>query len=151
MTPRCSECGAFVISKADGFEVTTTTAPHTLARYQHLLNTNELPQDPDLALIRPAAQKTAARLACLEAEISRLKVQLNHLEAEHAVLSKYHAQNTAILSPVRRVPVEILAEVFSLTLPRISDARLDISTSPWVLTHVSSRWRAVAVSKSSLW
>ncbi|KAJ7207710.1 hypothetical protein B0H12DRAFT_1195570, partial [Mycena haematopus] len=151
MTPRCSECGTFVISKGDEFEVNITTSPQTLAQYLRLLNTNEPPQDPDLALIRPAAEKTQARLACLEAEISLLKEQLNRLEAEHAVLSEYHSQNLTILSPLRRVPLEILSEIFQWTLPRISDAPLDISNSPWVLTHVSSRWRAVAVSKSSLW
>ncbi|KAJ7207706.1 hypothetical protein B0H12DRAFT_961231, partial [Mycena haematopus] len=115
------------------------------------LSTNEPPEDSDLALIRPAAEKTEARLACLEAEISRLKEQLNHLEAEHALLSKYQSQHRTIFSPARRLPAEIFAEIFVSTLPRISDAPLDISNSPWALTHVSSRWRAVAVSESRLW
>ncbi|KAJ7246152.1 hypothetical protein B0H12DRAFT_768396 [Mycena haematopus] len=128
-----------------------TTAPRTLARYHHLLNTNEPPQDSDLALIRPLAEKTAARLAYLEAERLRLKDQMKQLEAEHAMLSKYQSQNTTILSPLRRIPLEILAEIFSCTLPRVPEAPPDIAESPWVLTHVSSRWRAVAVSKSSLW
>ncbi|KAJ7255122.1 hypothetical protein B0H12DRAFT_1071050 [Mycena haematopus] len=151
MTPRCSECGAFVISKRDDFEVTITTTPRTLARYQNLVNTNEPPQDLDLALIRPVVEKTEAHLASLEAEMSRLKEQLSHLAAEHAALSKYHSQNTTILFPLRRVPAEILAEIFQWTLPRISAAPLNIRNSPWVLTHVSSHWRAVAVAKSSLW
>ncbi|KAJ7255137.1 hypothetical protein B0H12DRAFT_541135 [Mycena haematopus] len=151
MTPRCSECGAFVFSRGDEFEVTITTAPRTLARYQHLLNTNEPPQAPELDLIRPVAEKTEARLASLEAEISQLKEQLNHLEAEHAMLSKYHSQNATILSPLRRIPVEILAEIFQWTLPQLFDAPVNISNSPWVLTHVSSHWRTVAASKPSLW
>ncbi|KAJ7260360.1 hypothetical protein B0H12DRAFT_959143, partial [Mycena haematopus] len=113
------------------------------------LTTNEPPQDVELALILPVAQKTATQLACLDAEISRLKDQLTQLEEERAALAKYHTQNTTILSPLRRMPSEVLGEIFSWTLPLRS--ALDITDSPWVLTHVSRRWRAIAVSKSSLW
>ncbi|KAJ6455155.1 hypothetical protein C8R45DRAFT_881721 [Mycena sanguinolenta] len=93
----------------------------------------------------------SARLVCLEAEISRLKDRLQQLEAEHAALSKNNSQNTTCLPPLRRIPFEILAEIFSWTLPPRSEGPLGINKSPWLLTHVCSHWRAVAVSKSSLW
>ncbi|KAF7373084.1 hypothetical protein MSAN_00516200 [Mycena sanguinolenta] len=110
-----------------------------------------MPQDLDLALTQPIADKTKARLARLESEISQLQTQLKELEAEHAILPKDQSQNTAVLSPFSRLPVELLAEVFFWTLPPMSGAPLDINKSPWLLTHVCSQWRAVAVSKSSLW
>ncbi|KAJ7198212.1 hypothetical protein B0H12DRAFT_965473, partial [Mycena haematopus] len=72
--------------------------------------TNEPPQDAELALILPVTQKTATQLACLDAQISRLRDQLMRLEEERAALAKYHAQNIAILSPLRRMPSEILGE-----------------------------------------
>ncbi|KAJ6503737.1 hypothetical protein C8R45DRAFT_571301 [Mycena sanguinolenta] len=148
MASQCSECGAFIVSNPREFDLNNIT-PRTLARISQLLTTNEPPQEPELAVLRPVARKTAARLACLDAEISRLKDQLSQLEEERAALAEYHAQNTTILSPLRRMPSELLGEIFSWTLPlnRIPDIR----NAPWVLTHVSSRWRAVAISKSSLW
>ncbi|KAF8175598.1 hypothetical protein K438DRAFT_1508275, partial [Mycena galopus ATCC 62051] len=112
--------------------------------------TNEPPRDAEFAVLRPVADKTAARLACLEAEIRRLKDQLDQLEEEHAGLLTYHHQNTSILSPLRRFPPEILGEIFLQTLPSIHKI-LNVKDSPWPLTHVCSRWRAIALSKPSLW
>ncbi|KAF8198821.1 hypothetical protein K438DRAFT_1583999, partial [Mycena galopus ATCC 62051] len=146
----CSECGAFVISDGDEFELNLTAAPRTLARYLELLDTNEPPQAPELALIRPVAEKGAARLAALDAEISRLKDRLIQLEGERAMLSKHHAKNLTILSPLRRMPPEILGEIFSWALPPFRSP-LNVQDCPWVLTQVSSRWRAVALSRPSLW
>ncbi|KAJ7483508.1 hypothetical protein FB451DRAFT_1234815 [Mycena latifolia] len=53
------------------------------------------------------------------------------------------------------MPPEVLGEIFSLTLPSVGDTlarrRFRNSHSPWVLTHVCSRWRAIALSIPSLW
>ncbi|KAF7343728.1 hypothetical protein MSAN_01953400 [Mycena sanguinolenta] len=146
---RCSACGAFAKSNPDELEFNITIAPRTLARISELLTTNEPPQEAELVILRPVAEKTAERLACLDAEICRLRSQLEQLEGERAALRKYHAQNTTILSPSRRIPAEVLGEIFLWSLP--SNCVADIEDTPWVLTHVSRRWRAVAISKSSLW
>ncbi|KAJ7464220.1 hypothetical protein B0H11DRAFT_78151 [Mycena galericulata] len=64
---------------------------------------------------------------------------------------------SAIVAPIRRVPCEILGEIFLFcrgnSLKRrgreycITDAR----DAPIVLTHVSSHWRAVCLSTPRLW
>ncbi|KAJ7140393.1 hypothetical protein C8R46DRAFT_1320308 [Mycena filopes] len=59
------------------------------------------------------------------------------------------ARNAAILSPLRRMPTEMLSEIFSLTLA--SDGRTNIKDSPWTLSHTCSRWRAIAIDSPSLW
>ncbi|KAJ6530859.1 hypothetical protein DFH09DRAFT_994426, partial [Mycena vulgaris] len=80
---------------------------------------------------------------------------MEQLEDERASLSRYHTQHKAILSPIRRIPSEILAEIFSWTLPSVLHVRrrraLNVADSPWVLTHTSGRWRAVALSTPLLW
>ncbi|KAF7360838.1 F-box domain-containing protein [Mycena sanguinolenta] len=142
----CSECGTFVLSTGDDFELNLST--QTLARVAQLSATNEAPHEAELSIIRPILQKTSARLASLDAEIPRLKAHLAQLEEQRAVISRYHAQNLSILSPLRRMPPEILGEIFSWTI------RPDVCStdkSPWVLTHVCGDWRTVALSKSSLW
>ncbi|KAJ7691917.1 hypothetical protein B0H17DRAFT_909307, partial [Mycena rosella] len=114
------------------------------------LNTNEPPLDSDLVSIQSIISNTSAHLSALDSEISRLQHQLKQLEEERSAVSRFHAQNKSILSPLRRMPIEVLGEIFSWTLPSVRDAVAE-SISPWVLGHISSRWRAIALSTPSLW
>ncbi|KAF7342600.1 F-box domain-containing protein [Mycena sanguinolenta] len=125
----CSACGAPVISTGDDVELNSRLVPaaQTLARLSELSATNEPPHDAELSSIQFIVDKTSTRLAGVDAEISRLKDRLRQLEKERTVLSKYYAQNTRILSPLR------------------------IENCPWVLTHVCGGWRGVALSRPSLW
>ncbi|KAJ6580786.1 hypothetical protein B0H19DRAFT_894069, partial [Mycena capillaripes] len=118
--------------------------------------TNEPPDSSEIALVLSAISKTDAPLACLDNEISKLQEKLKQLEDERTLLSSYRTQNTAILSPLRRLPPEVLGEIFSWTMPSVNDAldlgRFDTgANSPWVLTRVCSRWRAISLSTPSLW
>ncbi|KAJ7498086.1 hypothetical protein B0H11DRAFT_1998626 [Mycena galericulata] len=150
MTSRCSECGAITILK-EGLDVDITAPLATLARHPKLMNTNESPDSREQAYIRDIVSKTGPHLACLDEEISRLKGQLQQLEQERAALFDYHRQNTAILSPLRRIPPEVLREIFSWTLSPNLDEVTNVEAGPWVLTHINRRWRAIAISTSSLW
>ncbi|KAJ7482177.1 hypothetical protein B0H11DRAFT_1666321, partial [Mycena galericulata] len=122
-----------------------------------LLNTNDPPLATELPFIQSIRAKTRTRLNFLDDEIARLWDRLGELEGERTSLAKYHPQLTRILSPLRRMPPEILAEIFSWTLPSLpeamhrSDNRFTIQESPWLLTHVSRRWRAVSISTPELW
>ncbi|KAJ7490964.1 hypothetical protein FB451DRAFT_1124553 [Mycena latifolia] len=152
---QCSECGApvpslFTDSPCDSNSTTPT-------RHQELMTTNAPPDSVELIFIQAVVSKTDARLADVENEISRLRGRLQQLEDERTSLARYLASNKAILSPLRRMPAELLAEIFSWTLPSLDDAltrhnfKFDRSHSPWMLTQVNSRWRAVALSTPSLW
>ncbi|KAJ6491987.1 hypothetical protein C8R45DRAFT_990118 [Mycena sanguinolenta] len=150
MISPCSQCGAFVALARHKSDLTVTADLHTLARLDELSATNEPPGDSELAFIRPIAEETSARLASLDAEISRLKDRLRELEAERTALSRYHAQNAQILSPLRRIPAELLGRIFSWALLSVCDV-LRPKNCPWTLTHVCARWRSIAISDSSLW
>ncbi|KAF7352507.1 F-box domain-containing protein [Mycena venus] len=95
-----------------------------------------------------------ARSAGANEEIERLGDRLKQLRAERVSLSSYRTQNIAILSPLRRMPPEVLAEIFSRTLPSSKERwnrRFRTTESPWLLTHINRHWRAVACSTPSLW
>ncbi|KAJ7780076.1 hypothetical protein DFH07DRAFT_713672, partial [Mycena maculata] len=122
--------------------------------HNRLLATNEPPQAAEIPLVESVVSKTAVRLAFLDAEMARLRDRLNQLDEERTELSDYHARNTGILSPLRRVPPEVLDEIFSWSLPSVTEALdrgFNTNNSPWVLSHISSRWRAIALSIPSLW
>ncbi|KAF7366676.1 ABC protein [Mycena sanguinolenta] len=152
MDPRCSKCGNPSLSSPEPiFDISVT--PGT--RHYTLLNTNEPPEDSEMIFIRSVVSKTTTRLTRLDDEISKLHEKLKQLEDERTALLSYRTRNTAILSPLRRMPPEVLAEIFSWTLPsKVDDAwniGSDTTQSPWLLTRISSRWRAVCLSTTSLW
>ncbi|KAJ7609005.1 hypothetical protein FB45DRAFT_707482, partial [Roridomyces roridus] len=113
------------------------------------------PEEAELDSIRSFASTTRARLAVLEEGIVELEDRLKQLQSERAALKALHEEDSAILSPLRRVPPEILAEIFSWTLPGPDDgfalAGRKVKHSPWILGHICRRWRAIALSTPSLW
>ncbi|KAJ7643392.1 hypothetical protein DFH06DRAFT_598641 [Mycena polygramma] len=127
----------------------------TETRHNVLLNSNEVPLDSDISLVQSALETADARLAYLDAEMSRIREQLRQLEDEHAALSIHCTKTKAILSPLRHMPPEVLSEIFRWTLPptrnAVFHAGFKMTDSPWVLTHVSRRWRELAVSNPSMW
>ncbi|KAJ7138193.1 hypothetical protein C8R44DRAFT_695333, partial [Mycena epipterygia] len=144
---RCSECGAVRMTSEEPF--TLNAAPGT--RHHRLLTSNEVPLESDSTIVQSVISKARAGLALIEQEISRLRDRMKYLEEERASLSGH----IAILSPLRRIPPEVLGEIFSWTLPSADALKqkknFDIAESPWVLTRVSAQWRAVALSLPSLW
>ncbi|KAJ6580859.1 hypothetical protein B0H19DRAFT_930621, partial [Mycena capillaripes] len=148
---RCSECGA--LSASPWTDAFAAVAPGT--RHQTLLNNNEPPDDFEKTYIQSVISETDARLACLDEEMAKLQNTLKQLEEARASLLSCRTRNSAILSPLRRMPPEVLGEIFSWTpaslRAELARGRFDMAHSPWVLTRISSRWRAVSLSTPSLW
>ncbi|KAF8215113.1 hypothetical protein K438DRAFT_1800738 [Mycena galopus ATCC 62051] len=59
-----------------------------------------------------------------------------------------------MLSPIRRLPPEILGEIFSLVVSTMFRAYLpppETQHAPWLLTRVCRHWSAVALANPALW
>ncbi|KAF7345524.1 F-box domain-containing protein [Mycena venus] len=150
---RCPQCG---FQRPTGALVEAFDLHVSLGtRHYTLLNSNAPPDDSETTFIRAVVSDADARLASIDSEISKLQERLKQLEEERVLLSSYRTRNSAILSPLRRMPSEILCEIFSWTLPSIGEALItdhfDQTQSPWLVTRISSRWRAVSLSTPSLW
>ncbi|KAJ6562427.1 hypothetical protein B0H19DRAFT_97186 [Mycena capillaripes] len=151
---RCSECGS--VSSSPRFreeKSDVSAAPETWHRA--LLNSNQPPEESELTFVQSAILQADASLARLDEEISELQGKLRQFEAERASLFTYRTGNSAIISPLRRMPPELLREIFSWTMPTINRTlgwnEICIGQSPWALTHICSRWRMIALSTPSLW
>ncbi|KAF7371098.1 F-box domain-containing protein [Mycena sanguinolenta] len=48
-------------------------------------------------------------------------------------------------------PPEILGDIFCWTLPPILDDSNLVDSSPWLSTHISSRWRTISIAMPALW
>ncbi|KAJ7628715.1 hypothetical protein FB45DRAFT_748721 [Roridomyces roridus] len=149
MLSHCHECGALNPLKDDTILI---GAPEVSAQSQWL--PNESPRGPQVDFIRSAVSQTNVQLAYLDEEISQLRHRLKQLEEKRAELLDYRTRNVAVLSPLRRMPPELLAEIFSWTLPPPSpdlSGCAAVKHSPWILAQVSKYWRTVALSQPALW
>ncbi|KAJ7596556.1 hypothetical protein C8J56DRAFT_1021103 [Mycena floridula] len=101
-----------------------------------LLLTNELPLDAEARFLRGTLlEKFEGELEIVEARREELLTTIHQLKA--------------ILSPVRRVPPEIWAEIFRLNPESCSV--FDTKSKAWCLSQVSRLFRATALSCPELW
>ncbi|KAF8211822.1 hypothetical protein K438DRAFT_1808022 [Mycena galopus ATCC 62051] len=147
---RCFKCGSFPLSPLNPFDI--SVPPGT--RHYNLLNSNEPPDDSDSTFIHSVVSDADARLARLDDEIAKIREHLHQLEEERASLSTFQTRNKAIISPLRRMPPELLSEIFSWTLPSISESlerEEYMAEGPWTVSHTNTCWRVVSLSTPSLW
>ncbi|KAF5393488.1 hypothetical protein D9757_000469 [Collybiopsis confluens] len=100
-----------------------------------------------LALI----EKPVARLKELNSEISRLKKVIENLAKERTTVHRYIRSHKALLSSMRRLPAEVLTEIFLHCLPADRNPVRSTREAPLLLTGVCRRWREVALHSPSLW
>ncbi|KAJ7780029.1 hypothetical protein DFH07DRAFT_703342, partial [Mycena maculata] len=81
-----------------------------------LSNSYVAPLDDDVDLVRTVISKTEAYLAGIDHEISQLEDRLQQLRDEHISVLTHFSRNNTILSPLCRMPPEILLEIFPWTL-----------------------------------
>ncbi|KAJ7663897.1 hypothetical protein DFH06DRAFT_1188829 [Mycena polygramma] len=144
---KCPECGG--LAPKDSAALCISATPGT--RHHILLHGNEPPEESELPVIQSALSQADACLADLDEEIARLQDRLKQLEEERVSISSYRLRNRNVLSPLRRMPPEVLGKIFLRSLPVKPGWSLNLAASPWVLTHVNRRWRAVSLSTPSLW
>jgi hypothetical protein len=101
------------------------------------------------------ASGAEAEARSADGEIARLRAVLLELERSRDSLLKAASQARSLFAPIRKVPPEILGEIFFLTYSSIqfSDGALTAGRGmPTVLTgEVCSSWRDIAVSTRKLW
>ncbi|KAK7048061.1 hypothetical protein R3P38DRAFT_3307022 [Favolaschia claudopus] len=115
------------------------------------LNTNYVPSDAEIPEIRSSLVGPEAELVRLEAEIELTENVLKQLKARRTSLKEPIDAHKALISPVRRLPEDILEEIFSSCLPSNHNALMDSAEAPLLLGRICRVWRRVAYSTPRLW
>ncbi|PSR71466.1 hypothetical protein PHLCEN_2v12733 [Hermanssonia centrifuga] len=88
------------------------------------------------------------RIQAAEEELARVVEQskraIRELEKERAAIEQQLAQTLSYLSPIRRLPQELLGHIFMCIFD-------DLPCCAWILSAVSSLWRRQVLSMHKLW
>lgn len=133
-------------------------------RIQELLGRNDPPSDAELNNLTDTVAHETRRLELLDAQIFRLQGSLEALTRMRELTASSVAEHRALINPVRRLPLDILHEIFLCCISQENiitengttttsglKTSLDPRQPPWTLTHVSGHWRNVALSFPGLW
>ncbi|KAJ3901230.1 hypothetical protein F5879DRAFT_969250 [Lentinula edodes] len=119
--------------------------------YAQILNTNHLPSHAQRKEIETFLSEPQQELSRLETEISRVQVILDDLQSRRAEVKNYVETHRGLLAPIRRLPVEVLTEIFVLCLSAERYPVRSLREAPLLLTMICRHWREVTLKSPSLW
>ncbi|KAJ7118740.1 hypothetical protein C8R44DRAFT_181715 [Mycena epipterygia] len=130
-----------------------------------------LPTVSETAAIHDFVRSTDAEIACKERNIVALTASINQLLCEVAQLRRSSDQHKAIIAPIRRVPPEVMAEIFM----QLAEIEADMGKhslalefddyiigkpymvrprphrTPLIFGEICREWRTIALSSPRLW
>ncbi|KAF7370259.1 hypothetical protein MSAN_00657000 [Mycena sanguinolenta] len=115
------------------------------------LGTNYCPQDEEDAQIKDLLIEPCLRLKRLDEEIAVLRKALDKLTEERDALSTYVEAHKSLLSPIRRLPRDIVEVIFLACLPMHRNCVMSAQEAPVLLGRICSSWRAISLSMPRLW
>ncbi|KAJ7500309.1 hypothetical protein B0H11DRAFT_804917 [Mycena galericulata] len=89
--------------------------------------------------------------AHLTQEINRLQSLLEELTKRRDHLNHFIDSHLALVSPARRLPDDVVREIFVAALPSDRNAIMSEEEAPLLLSHISQGWRNLALSTPRLW
>ncbi|CAK5265892.1 unnamed protein product [Mycena citricolor] len=115
------------------------------------LGTNYCPRDEELDEIRELLVEPSKRLEEIEQQIQKTTKILGQLRAQQASLLAHVEAHKALISPLRRLPVELVEEIFSACLPVARNCVMSATEAPVILGRVCRSWRTISLTMPRLW
>ncbi|KAF7298531.1 hypothetical protein MIND_00799700 [Mycena indigotica] len=113
--------------------------------------TNYAAEGPEVEQIQLLLAEPTTKLHALEAEITQYKQKIRALKLERAELITFINGHKALLSPIRRMPRDVMEEIFLACLPTLRNSAMSAKDAPLLLGRVCSSWRTISLSTPRLW
>ncbi|KAJ7658699.1 hypothetical protein DFH06DRAFT_990172 [Mycena polygramma] len=113
--------------------------------------TSFVPSDQELREIRAFLTESRTQLGCLDSEIKVVAARLDQLKSERHLLTEEIATHSSFTAPIRRIPQEMLQEIFLGCLPTDRNAPIDIREAPLLIGRICRNWRIVSRDMPRLW
>ncbi|KAF9009825.1 hypothetical protein BDZ89DRAFT_923584, partial [Hymenopellis radicata] len=119
------------------------------------LRQNHPPLDVELPAFREVVQTMPAALAALDLKIAQTRGLLDTLLSAREQALSHFEDAKALLHPMRSIPNELLAKIFSHCIMKSYKSKdldaLDPRAAPWLLSGVCRHWRNLAINLPQLW
>jgi hypothetical protein len=116
-----------------------------------LLQNNNIPSELTILEVTESLKAPLNELEEVEAEIQRLRKLMKAMKAKRQGIQKIINDHNIILAPARRLPPDVLHEIFFHCLPTRHNPIMKYSESPLLLTRICNSWRAIALSSPRIW
>ncbi|KDR80436.1 hypothetical protein GALMADRAFT_1199674 [Galerina marginata CBS 339.88] len=115
------------------------------------LENNDSPPEGVLKEVRDLLSNPLQDLQSKDKELERLDKALKHLQKERDTIQESINEYATILSPIRRIPSDILHEIFYHCLSTHRNPIMSITEAPLLLTRICGPWRTMALSSHRIW
>jgi len=116
-----------------------------------LLQNNDIPSESTIQELTESLKEPLNELQEIDIEIERLCALVENLKIKRQSIQEIVDVHNTILSPVRRLPIDVLHEIFFRCLPTHRNPIMKSSEAPVLLTRICSSWRAIALSSPRIW
>jgi hypothetical protein len=116
-----------------------------------LLGNNDIPSESTIREVKESLRAPLLELQEIEIEIQRLCELVETMKIKRETIQKRIDDHNVILAPVRRLPLDVLHEIFFHCLATHRNPIMKSSESPVLLTRICSSWRAIALSSPRIW
>ncbi|KAJ7590454.1 hypothetical protein C8J56DRAFT_826342 [Mycena floridula] len=153
MSEKCKVCD-FSDASEPGFPADPAYAP--LPHLLPFIGTNNPPSQSQESRFKEMLAESVGSLKDLNDRIQAMRHDLEELVRQRARKEREVEEYKLVLHPIRRLPEEILCEIFLTFVNEdleedLDDTTLDASSTIWILPQVSAHWRSIAVSFARMW
>ncbi|KAJ7653978.1 hypothetical protein DFH06DRAFT_1474636 [Mycena polygramma] len=149
----CFTCGC-------GFVPSAIPTDAQTQELQQLLRSNAVP--PDVSLLQNTIAAASSELERYGAEIQRVYNTFRSLLSSRSTLAAYESGCRSLCAPIRRLPPELLVEIFDICSVDVDKSVWEDSTTADEFDRVSKRkllqlsqvcahWRKLAIGTPQLW
>ncbi|KAJ4472830.1 hypothetical protein C8J55DRAFT_141660 [Lentinula edodes] len=119
--------------------------------FASIIGTNHAPSTDEILRLKALLAVPRTELNRLELEIARTQLVLDGLLRQKEKIKSYIEAHQALMSSIRQIPSETLADIFVWCLPADRNAVRSLKEAPLLLTTICRNWRQVALDTPRLW
>ncbi|KAJ7716974.1 hypothetical protein DFH07DRAFT_347704 [Mycena maculata] len=105
--------------------------------FSSILYTNAVPSDEESQQIHNLLVGPQKAVAELTEELVRVQSLLDELTSKRDHINEFIHAHLALVGPARRVPDDVVREIFVVSLPSGENATLSGTKAPLLLCHIS--------------